>query len=399
MSKLAPAAAATKDEGQTLELITNLGKHFWDDVETQVAALTKRLIEQCLEAKRTEILGAASYERTSSRAGRRGGSYRRKVHTRWGQIELRVPRIADGTYDLEIIDRYGRRQIEIDQAIGRLWLAGISTRRLNNITEEIFGHGVRRSTISRITKGLDAEVEAFRAKKIPDTVRYLLLDGIHAKVREVGAVGKVFLVAYGIHVDGRREILGFVLADSESAAAWRDFLADLKARGLKGRCLKLITIDGSPGLIKGLKDIYPLKPVQRCLMHKIRNVMCACSRRRNFGHIAASLRPIWAARNRRQALRAVAAFEAEWVVEEERAVRTLKRGLHQCLMFLDLPEADRKQIRTTNALERAFREVRRRTRPMGTYVTRDSAERIMFGVTDHMNDSWRSAPRAAKSAQ
>jgi transposase-like protein len=305
--------------------------------------------------------------------------------------------VAEGSYDLEIIDRYGRRQVEVDQAIGHLWLAGISTRRLNNITEEIFGYGVRRSTISKITKGLDAEVEAFRNKRIPDTVRYLLLDGIHAKVREVAAQGKVFLVAYGIHTDGRREILGFVLADSESAAAWRDFLADLKGRGLKGRRLRLITVDGNSGLRKALRDIYPLKRVQRCLMHKIRNVLGVCHNR-NKRYVAATLRPIWAATNRRGALRAVAAFEAEWIVEEERAVRTLKRDLHECLTYLDCAVDDHKQIRTTNALERAFREVRRRTRPMGTYVTRDSAERIMFGVTDHMNDQWRGAPRLAKSA-
>jgi putative transposase len=397
MAKLA-RQVPVDEEVELLELFSNLGRQFWDDVAGHVSRLVKRLIEESLEAKRAEVLDARSYERTPGRRGWRGGSYRRKVKTRWGEVTLRVPRVADGSYDLEIIDRYGRRQVEVDHAIGQLWLAGISTRRLNNITEEIFGFGIRRSTISRITKGLDAEVEAFRCKKIPDTVRYLLLDGIHAKVREVAAQGKVFLVAYGIHTDGRREILGFVLADSESAACWRDFLADLKGRGLKGRRLRLITVDGNPGLRKALRDIYPLKRVQRCLMHKIRNVMNAC-RTRNRRHVAASLRPIWAATNRREALRAVAAFEAEWIVEEERAVRTLKRDLHECLTYLDCPVDDHKQIRTTNALERAFREVRRRTRPMGTYVTRDSAERIMFGVTDHLNDQWRGAPRLAKSAR
>jgi putative transposase len=397
VTKLARKQASDADQLEILELISNFGKEFWDDVARQVSRLVKQLIESCLEAKRTEVLGAASYERSEHRKGRRGGSYKRTVMTRWGEIKLRVPRVANGSYDLEIIDRYGRRQVAIDEAIGRLWLAGISTRRLNNITEEVFGYGIRRSTVSRITKGLDAEVEAFRRKPIPDTVRYLLLDGIHAKVREVAAQGRVFLVAYGIHTDGRREILGFVLADSESAPAWRDFLADLKGRGLKGRCLRLITVDGNPGLAKALKEIYPLKPIQRCLMHKIRNVLQVC-RHSNKRHVAAALRPIWAAKNRRQALRAVAAFEQQWVVEEERAVRKLKRDLHQCLTYLDFPEGEHKQIRTTNALERAFREVRRRTRPMGTYVTRDSAERIMFGVTDHLNENWRGVPHLAKSA-
>src|SRR6266511_1520492 len=151
-----------------------------------------------------------------------------------------APTVAGGSYELEIIDRWGRRQVELDEAIGRLFLAGVSTRRLEKVAEELWGIGLSKAQVSEITKALDAEVARFRARKIPDTVRYLLLDGISAKVREVGVRGKVFLVAFGIHADGRREILGFVLADSESGPAWRDFLADLKARGLKGKALKLI---------------------------------------------------------------------------------------------------------------------------------------------------------------
>jgi transposase-like protein len=190
MAKLACKRTTVEEFGH-LELLDNFGKQFWDDVSDQVAGAIKNLIERCLEAKRTEAVGAASYERTKRRTARRGGSYRRRVRTKWGEIERRVPRIADGSYDLEIIDRYGRRQVEVDRAIGQLWLAGISTRRLNNITEDIFGYGVRRSTVSRITRGLEAEVAAFRSKPIPDTARYLLLDGIHAKVREVATAGKV----------------------------------------------------------------------------------------------------------------------------------------------------------------------------------------------------------------
>jgi len=219
----------------------------------------------------------------------------RRLKTKWGEVEVRVPRVAEGSYNLEIIDRWGRRHAALDEAIGRLFLAGVSTRRLERLAEELFGIGLSKATVSEITKALDAEVAAFRAKKIPDTCRYLLLDGISAKVREVGVRGKVFLVAFGIHADHRREILGFVLADSESGPAWRDFLADLKARGLKGKALKLITIDGGKGLHQGVKEIYPLKPVQRCLVHKIRNVLATC-KRRNKAAVARSLRAIWAAK-------------------------------------------------------------------------------------------------------
>lgn len=396
MAKVAQAVDE-KGEARSLELIANLARLFWDDVADRITLLVKTLIEEFLETRRTEVLGASSYERASSRNGHRGGSYGRRLKTKWGEVQVRVPRVAGGSYELEIIDRWGRRQVELDGAIGRLFLAGVSTRRLEKVAEELWGIGLSKAQVSEITKALDAEVARFRARKIPDTVRYLLLDGISAKVREVGVRGKVFLVAFGIHADGRREILGFVLADSESGPAWRDFLADLKARGLKGKALKLIAIDGGKGLAQGVKEIYPLKPVQRCLVHKIRNVLATC-RRRNKAAVARSLRAIWAARTRREALAAVKAFEGEWVVEEERAVATLKRDLHQCLTYLAFPEEDHKAIRTTNALERSFREVRRRTRPMGTYVNADSADRIMFGVTEEMNERWSGVPELAKSA-
>jgi len=208
----------------------------------------------------------------------------------WGDVELSVPRLADGGYDLEIIDRWGRRQADVDALVGNLFLAGVSTRRLERLAEQLFGYGLSKAAVSEITKSLDAEVRAFRERAIPDAVRYLLCDGITAKVREVGVRGKMFLVAFGIHADGRREILGFVLADSESEANWRGFLQDLKARGLKGKALKLITIDGAKGLRAAVRDVYPLKPVQRCLVHKIRNVLATCKVRNKAGSPRACVR-------------------------------------------------------------------------------------------------------------
>lgn len=397
MGKVAREKVDEKQGARSLELIANLARLFWDDVADRIAHLVKSLVEDFLEARRTEALGAELYERTASRNGHRGGSYTRRLKTKWGEVLIRIPRLAEGSYGLEIIDRWGRRHAHLDEAIGRLFLAGVSTRRLERVAEELWGIGLSKAQVSEITKALDAEVRAFREKKIPDTVRYLLLDGISAKVREVGVRGKVFLVAYGIHADGRREILGFVLSDSESAAAWGAFLGDLKARGLRGRRLRLITIDGSKGLRKAVSETYPLTRVQRCLVHKIRNVLATC-RRRNKAAVARSLRAIWAARSRREALGAVKAFAEEWTVEEERAVRTLRRDLHECLTYLEFPEEDHTKIRTTNALERAFREVRRRTRPMGVYVNAASADRIMLGVTEEMNERWRGAPQLAKSA-
>ncbi len=269
MAKVAQAVDE-KGGGRSLELIANLARLFWEDVADRISLLVKSLIEEFLEARRTEVLGAGAYQRGPSRNGHRGGSYARRLKTKWGEVLIRVPRVAGRSYELEIIDRWGRRQVELDEAIGRLPLAGVSTRRLEKVAEELWGIGLSRSQVSEITKRLDAEVASFRGRRIPDTVRYLLADGISAKVMEVGVKGKVFLVAYGIHTGGRREILGFVLADSGSAAAWAAFLGDLKARGLKGRALGLITTCGSKGLRKAVAEVYPLVRVQRCLVHRIR---------------------------------------------------------------------------------------------------------------------------------
>jgi len=245
MAKVARPSAAEKQAATSLELIANLARLFWDDVADRITALVRQLVEEFLEAKRTEVLGAGAWERTEERSGHRGGSYRRRLQTRWGEVELRIPRLAEGTYDLEIIDRWGRRHADVDQIIGKLFLAGVSTRRLERLADQLLGFSLSKATVCEITASLDAQVRAFRERTIPDTVRYLLLDGITAKVREVGVRGKVFLVAFGIHADGHREILGFELADSESEANWRGFLQDLKARGLKGKALRLITVDGA----------------------------------------------------------------------------------------------------------------------------------------------------------
>lgn len=390
-------AATTASERTVLEVVENVQAILWDRIEEGVRKLVKTLVEQSLEGEATQAAGAEQHERTPHRRHYRGGHYRRRLLTKHGAIEVRVPRLARERLRFCAFDRYERRRRDVDAIIGRLFIAGISTRKLRGIVEALTGAAVSASTVSAITRSLDEELAYFRSKPVPPDIRFLFLDGITQKVQELGVEKKVVLCALGVREDGSKDLLGFQLADDEGTSSWRGFLADLKARGLGGQpygpsgALQLIIIDGGPGLRAALKEIFPFVRVQRCIVHKVRNVL-AKLRARNKKAFAQDMRAIWTARHKREALAAFRALKARWWVEEERAVRCLEKDLTACLVYLRFPTELHKAIRTTNLVERMFREVRRRTRPMGVFANVESAERIMMGIGQQFNDAWRPAP-------
>jgi len=191
----------------------------------------------------------------------------------------------------------------------------------------------------------------------------------------------MMLCALGMKEDGSRESLSFRMADGEDVASWRAFLVDLKSRGLHGRNLQLITTDGNPALLKAIKEIYPFLKVQRCIVHKLRNVAIKL-KRVHLKPCMDGAKDIFNAPSRREAIRRFKTWKEKWQVEEERAVRCMEKDLHHCLHYYSFPKELWKKIRTNNILERDFREVRRRTRPMGVFPNEDSAERIFYGVTN-----------------
>lgn len=392
-------AATTASEQTVLEVVENVQAILWDRIEAGVRKLVKTLVEQSLEGQATEATGAERHERTPHRRHYRGGHYRRRLLTKHGAIQVRVPRLAGERLRFRAFDRYERRRRDVDAIIGRLFIAGVSTRKLRGIVEALTGATVSASTVSAITRSLDEELAYYRSKPVPADIRFLFLDGITQKVQELRAEKKVVLCALGVREDGSKDLLGFQLADDEGTSSWRGFLADLKARGLggqtpaasAGQALQLIIIDGGPGLRAALKEIFPFVPVQRCIVHKVRNVL-AKLRARNKKAFAQDMRAIWTARRKREALAAFRALKARWWVEEERAVRCLEKDLPACLVYLRFPPELHKAIRTTNLVERMFREVRRRTRPMGVFANVESAERIMMGIGQQLNDAWRPAP-------
>lgn len=366
---------------------------FEEELEERVRSGVKQMLEQALEAERTTRMAVGRYVRdVETRRDYRNGYYHRDLGTRLGLlVGLRVPRTRLG-YRSELLPRYQRRQERVHGLVREAFLRGISTRRVGAVLEPVLGEAYSAQTISRILRGLDGAVQQFHRRPLRDDCVYLFLDGVVLKVRDVrGKVRRrVVLVAYGISSQGRRELLAYRLAEGESEAAWTAFLQGLYQRGLVGRRLRLVITDGSTGLAAAVGLVYPQACVQRCWAHKLRNIADKVPRKE--GSCVAQAAAIYRAANRRLAERAFRRWAARWQKHRPKAVACVERDLEQLLNFFLMPERDWKKVRTTNVIERAFREVRRRTRPMSSFTNPASCQRIVFGVINHLNGSWEKNP-------
>jgi len=382
--------AKTHSQAESLEdKPQGLQAEIWAQFRTVLRQELKAMLEQVLQGELSEHLGAGRYERNGDRQGYRNGRYRRRLLTRYGEIgDLAVPRAEEGGVEFQALGRYQRRQLEVDRILGQLFLAGISTRRLRQLSEELYGRRVSATTICKTTAHLAEELEQYRRAPIADEdVEFLFLDGITERVRELGVERKILLCALGMTAEGKKRILGFRLGEAEDTASWKGLLMELKARGLVGKHLRLITVDGCPGLLAALKEIYPFQKVQRCIAHRLRNVVVKLKHHQR-GPVMAEGKTIFAAPTRREAVRRFRAWSGHWLVEAERAVRCLEKDFYHLLHYYDFPQELWKKVRTTNLLERTFREYRRRTRPMQLFPNPESAERIYYGVTDYLNRNW-----------
>jgi transposase-like protein len=363
-------------------------KGLWRDSEEQVKGLRKRLIEGALLAEQESYIGCKSYERTGGRKGYRNGYWRRWIILKGGRLEIRMPRIRGIRYRSEVIPRYKQRAADVDEALRRIFLYGVSTRRVAEAVEPILGERVSAQTISNIAKSLDEEVKRFHSRGIQDRYLYLFLDGIVLKVKTgIGSRKKVILVAYGIRVDGRREVIEFRVVNSESENKWIGFLEDLRNRGLRGEALGLIITDGHRGLEKAVEFVYPLVKRQRYWAHKLRNV-ANYLKKKDLKRCINEARRIYDANSRREAIRFYKQWAERWRAEYPKAVRCIEKDLEELLNFYYTPRQMWVKLRTTNVVERAFREVRRRTRLMSCFNNIESIERIVYAVKSHLNDYW-----------
>ncbi len=320
-------------------------------------------------------------------ADRRNGSYRRWLLTELGEIELAVPRTRRHSA-LTVVRAYARRAAHIDRAILACFVLGLSTRKVASALLPMLGRRISAGTVSQVAKTLDAAVAAFHRRRLEDNYPVLMLDGVVlARKTGAGAIRRPVLVALGLRADGKKEIIDYRLATSESAAQWELFLTDLYRRGLVGDRLEMICVDGGQGLLAALPIVFPNVPVQRCWAHKIRNILNKVARA-DQADVKTGLHAILNAKTVRQARSAARRFADRWQADYPKAVKCLRDDLDELLTCWRYRTVEkRKKLRTTNAIERRFREVRRRTRPMGVFQDRTSMDRILFAVFTHENSA------------
>ncbi len=366
---------------------------WWGDLKADTLRLVKRLLESTMDEEIVAQLQVARYRRSGIRRGYRNGYRHRSLLTEFGLLDrIRVPRDRQGIYQPGLLKRYQRRQEQVNDMVREMFLQGVSTRKVQEVLQPVLQESLSAQAVSRIVRSLDGEVRRFHQRRLGDDYQYLFLDGIVLKVKGAGGVKKrLVLCAYGITGNGLRELVSFHQATAESEAQWEAFSRDLYDRGLEGKQLWLVTTDGCPGLHRALDTVYPYVPRQRCWAHKLRNV-AAKLKRKHQEECLRQVKTIYQADTRREAISQFRVWAKQWRNVEPKAVRCIEEDMDEMLPFLSCPKPHWRKIRTTNAIERAFREVRRRTRPMSCFQNPASVDRIIYGVLSHLNKNWKDKP-------
>ena len=339
-----------------------------------------------LEAEADRLCGAGRYERSPDRADTRAGHYRRGLQTKAGEVELKVPKLRTLAFETSIIERYRRRESSVEESLVEMYLAGVSVRRVEDITEALWGTRVSPSVVSDLNQKIYEQIEAWRNRPIEGEHAYVYLDGIWLKRSWGGEVRNVVrrggLVAIGVDAEGFREVLGVCEGAKEDAESWLQFVRHLKQRGLRG--VRLVISDKCVGLVEAIGECCPEARWQRCVVHFYRNVFTAVPKARGR-EVAAMLKAIHA-----QEDRVAAEAKAALVVQKLQAMRLGKaativhEGVHETLTYMAFPREHWTRIRTNNPLERLNREIRRRTRVVGAFPDGRSALMLVAARLRHV---------------
>lgn len=357
-----------------------------------MATLLEPILNQLLQAEMTEHLQAAPGERTNARRGYRNGSYRRQLTTRVGTIELEVPRDREGRFQTELFQRYQRSEKALVLALMQMVVQGVSTRRVKKITTELCGRAFSSSTVSRLTEGLDEQVQAWAERSLEgQRYPFVVLDAMQVKVRRQGAVrSTTVLLAVGISEEGRREILGMDTAFGETSESWRRFIEQLRRRGLSG--VEVATSDAHKGLQRTLEAAFPGLIWQRCQAHFRRNVLDRTpASLRDRMHEA--LDQVLGASSPEQARKALQTACAELEGQADRALDVLETGFEEATAVLALPAKYRRRLRTTNMLERFIEEIRRREKVIRIFPNLASVERLIGALCAEKHEEWSTGRR------
>ena len=361
-----------------------------NQIQEHLGELVRGTVEETLnkqlDAEADQLCNAARYERTEGRRDTRAGHYSRKLHTKAGEVELKVPKLRQQTFETAIIERYRRREASVEEALIEMYLAGVSVRRVEDITQALWGTRVSSGTVSHLNQKIYKRIEEWRNRPIEGKYPYVYLDGIVLKRSWAEEVRNVsILVAIGVSEEGHREVLGVAEGAKEDKEGWLGFLRHLKRRGLEE--MRLIISDACVGLLESIGEVYPEAKWQRCIVHFYRNVFSVLPRGK-IREVAMMLKAIHASEDRQAALE-----KADGVIQklQERklaqAAEKIKNSIAETLTYYDFPSAHWRRIRTNNPLERILREVRRRTRVVGAFPDGQSALMLVAARLRHIAGS------------
>ncbi|GAC1613663.1 MAG: IS256 family transposase [Ktedonobacteraceae bacterium] len=337
------------------------------------------LIEDVMREELENCVGAAWGECTPERKGYRNGSYTRDLVTKTGRIEdLSVPRDREGQFHTQVFERYGRYEPEIAEALTEMFVSGTSTHKVGKVAQTLMGGAPSASAVSRLNHTRTEQFEAWRERPLLTHYRVLYLDGIHFTVRHGEKTDStIILTALGVDLEGNKDVLALRACAEEDKDGWSCLLQDVRRRGATQ--MDLIVTDGHDGLLAAVSALFTATPRQRCLVHKQRNVMNAIAHREHK-EVAAELAGIWKSTSKEEALTQLAAFKGKYHLRCPEASRSLSEDEEHLLTFYAFPQVMHRYIRSTNAIESLFSNVRGRTAQIDVFTTETSCLTIVWAV-------------------
>ena len=359
--------------------------------ENGFRAVLQAALQEVLEAEMTEALGAAKSERTADRVGHRSGYYDRKLITRVGVLELRVPQDRAGHFSTELFERYQRSEKALVSALAEMYVQGVSTRKVKAITEELCGHSFSATTISEATARLDENLKAFFGRRLDEAYPYLIVDARYERVREGGVIAsQAVLVAIGVDFEGRRQVLGVEVANRESRSSWSEFLSGLRNRGLHG--VEYVVSDDHAGLKAAIREILPEAAWQRCYVHFLRNALDYLPRKHDDDCLM-ELRWFYDRRDIEEVRRDIAQWVTKWEGRYAKLVAWVEENVEETLTYYRLPRAHHKHMKSTNMLERLNQELKRRTLVVRIFPNSASCLRLSRALAIETHEGWLEAIR------
>ena len=354
-----------------------------NELKDLVRSSVEETLNSLLDKEAEELVNAQKYERSNDRQGYRSGHYKRNFQTTAGEVELKVPKLKGVPFETAIIERYRRRESSVEEALIEMYLAGVSVRRVEDITEILWGTKVSPGTISNLNKKAYEHIETWRTRPLSGEYPYVYVDGVYLKRSWGGEVQNVsILVAIGVNNDGCREILGAAEGMKEDKESWRSFFVWLKERGLSG--VRLIIGDKNLGMLETIPEVFPNARYQRCTVHFYRNIFSVTPRNK-MKAVAMMLKAIHAQENK-EAAREKAHQVAEKLKEMKlaSAAKKLEDGMEETLTYMEFPSQHWTRIRTNNTIERLNREIKRRTKAIGAFPDGQSALMLVCARLRHV---------------